>query len=314
MGLLVINPGLFTTVQDLGREGYREWGVPIGGTFDRASAALANALVGNPPGEGVLELTLIGGTYEAQVSLALALAGAPMDARVEGAEGRARQWFVPQSGTLGAGERLVLGRAAVGARTYLAVRGGWRTPLLLGSRSCEDRLQPGAVVPAEPGTIPVRRPAESVWCDPTRAPLRVLDGPDAADGPDPVDWDARTFRVGRQSDRMGLRLEGPTLGIASPPDRVSAPVAPGAVQVAGGQAIVLGIACGTMGGYPHLAQVISADLDRLGQFRPDDELRFQRVTLAEARRIDREARRARVERLRRVVTLAADDIDLPIRD
>jgi 5-oxoprolinase (ATP-hydrolysing) subunit C len=314
MGLLVINPGLFTTVQDLGREGYREWGVPIGGTFDRASAALANALVGNPPGEGVLELTLIGGMYEAQVPLALALAGAPMDARVEGAEGRARPWLVPQSGTLGAGERLVLGRAAVGARTYLAVRGGWRTPPVLGSRSCEARLQPGDIVPAEPGMIPVRRPAESVWRDPTRAPLRVLDGPDAADGPDPLDWDARTFRVGRQSDRMGLRLEGPALGIVSLPDRVSAPVAPGAVQVAGGQAIVLGIACGTMGGYPHLAQVISADLDRLGQFRPDDELRFQRVTLAEARRIDWEARRARVERLRRVVTLAADHMDLPNRD
>jgi antagonist of KipI len=305
MGLLVHNPGLCATVQDLGREGYREWGVPVGGAFDRGSAALANALVGNPPGEAVLELTVTGGMYEAKVPLAIALAGALMEARVEGADGRSRPWQVPQSGTLRAGERLVLGRSEDGARTYLAVRGGWRTRPVLGSRAQETRLRPGDLIPAEPGTIPVRRLAEPVPIDPGRAPLRLLDGPDAADA---ADWIEQIFRVGQQSDRMGLRLEGPVLPIRSPPDRISAPVAPGAVQVAGGRAIVLGVACGTMGGYPHVAQVISADLDRLGQLRPGDELRFRRVTLAQARWIDHETRRARDTLLRRVATLAADGI------
>ena len=73
-GLLVINPGLAAMVQDLGRVGYREWGVPVGGAFDRGSAALANALLGNPSGCAVLELTLIGGVFEAQAPLGLALA------------------------------------------------------------------------------------------------------------------------------------------------------------------------------------------------------------------------------------------------
>jgi biotin-dependent carboxylase-like uncharacterized protein len=313
MGLLVKNPGLCATVQDLGREGYRECGVPVGGAFDRASAALANALVGNPPGEAVLELTLSGGIYEATIPLAVALAGALMEARVEGADGGSRPWQVPQSGALRVGDRLILGRASQGARAYLAVRGGWRTPVVLGSRSRETRLRPGDLIPAEPATTPTRRLAESSWVDPTLGPFRVLDGPDAEDT---LDWDSLVFQVGQQSDRMGLRLEGAELTIRSPPDRVSTPVAPGAVQVAGGRAIVLGVACGTMGGYPHVAQVITADLDRLGQLRPGDPVRFQRASLAEARRLDREARRVQGERLRRVATLAADGIriDLPGTD
>ena len=306
MGLLVINPGLFTTVQDLGRAGFREWGVPVGGAFDRGSAGLANALVGNPPEAAVLELTWIGGTYEAQVPLAVALAGAAMKAHLESADGRARAWTVPQSGTIRAGERLVFGRAAVGARLYLAVRGGWQTPRVLGSRSREVRLRAGAIVPAERGTVPVRRLVEPVPIDPTRAPFRVLDGPDATSR---TDWDALRFHVGGASDRMGIRLDGDAIECDSPPDRTSTPVASGTVQIAGGQAIILGVACGTMGGYPHLAQVVSADLDRLGQLRPGDPVRLHRVTLAEARRLDREGRRRSSERLGRVRTAATDRLD-----
>src|SRR5271167_477824 len=97
MGLLVINPGVSATVQDLGRTGYREWGVPIGGAFDRGSAALANALLGNSPDCAVLELTLFGGVYEARKPLALALAGAPMAASIVVAGSPPRPLAVPQS-------------------------------------------------------------------------------------------------------------------------------------------------------------------------------------------------------------------------
>src|SRR5262245_16951730 len=99
MGLIVIDPGLNTTVQDAGRPGYREWGVPAGGAFDRGSADLANALVGNPPTCAVLELTLIGGVYQADGPLALALAGAPMEARVVGPSGGGPVLATPLSWT-----------------------------------------------------------------------------------------------------------------------------------------------------------------------------------------------------------------------
>jgi allophanate hydrolase subunit 2 len=108
---------------------------------------------------------------------------------------------------------------------------------------------------------------------------------------------------------MGLRLEGDAIMVESPPERLSAPVAPGAVQVAGGQLIVLGVAGGTMGGYPHIAHVISADLDRLGQLRPGDVIRFRRTTLDQARLADRDMRLARKASWSRLSTAAQDAWD-----
>ena len=143
MALLVIRPGLSTTVQDRGRFGYRGFGVPVGGAFDRGSLDLANALLGNEPDAAALEMTLVGGTYRAEVTLAIALAGAPMSATVRAATGSDRTLVVPQATTLKAGEELVIGGSPFGARTYLAVRGGWQTALVLASRSSETRLEPG---------------------------------------------------------------------------------------------------------------------------------------------------------------------------
>lgn len=294
MALLVIHPGLNTTVQDRGRVGYREFGVPVGGAFDRASLDLANALVGNDPDAAALELTLVGGTYRAEAHLAIALAGAPLSASIRSAEGADRSLDIPQSIALRAGDDLVIGGSATGARAYLAVRGGFLTPLILGSRSSETRLGAGTVLPARPGSItPSRRPVAWPWAVlPPGEPIRVVDGPDA--GRSPVDarvLESAEFRVSGQSNRMGLRLDGPTLDAPTPSDRASAPVAPGAVQVAGGRPIVLGVAGGTMGGYLHLAHVIAADLDRLAQLGPGDPVRFRRVELDEARQLDH-ARRA----------------------
>src|SRR5262249_1104935 len=141
-----------------GRPGYRAWGAPPGGAFDRWSADLANALVGNPPGSAVLEATLVGGAYEPRVPLALALAGAPMAATVRDGRGAEPRLTPPLSFPVLAGERLTLGASAWGARTYLAVRGGWQTPVVLDSRSSEDHLRAGDVVTCLEGRIPVRHP------------------------------------------------------------------------------------------------------------------------------------------------------------
>ena len=305
MALIVIDPGLFTTVQDKGRLGYREWGVQRGGAFDRGSAELANVLVGNPPGCALLELTLVGGIYQADCSMPLALAGAPMEARVVGPNSTDQFVRLPSSFSLREGERLLMGRNLSGARTYLAVKGGWQTVLKLGSRSSEQRLRSGDVLPAEPGTILTRRLGEPVWQSPADEPFRIITGPDgrAHAELDAVFWSVRRFRVGSQSSRMGLRLEGEPVPVASPPERLSTPVSPGAIQVAGGQLIILGVACGTMGGYPHVAHLASIDLDRLGQLKPGDTLAFCLVTLAEARSLDLAARQARGADLRRLRAL-----------
>ena len=113
---------------------------------------MANALVGNPPACAVFEFTLIGGIYEADCSMPLALAGALLEASVLGPNSTAHRLQIPSSFTLRVGERLSLGRNLAGARTYLAVTGGWQTKFRLGSCSSEKRLRAGDVVPAEPGT------------------------------------------------------------------------------------------------------------------------------------------------------------------
>jgi biotin-dependent carboxylase-like uncharacterized protein len=282
-------------VQDRGRVGYRGFGVPVGGAFDLSSLDLANALVGNDRQAAALEFTLIGGTYRAEASLAIALAGAPMSVRIRSDDGPDRTLKVPQSALLQPDDVLIVGGAPFGARTYLAVHGGFQTPVILGSRSSETRLQAGDILGAEPSDATARRPVAWPW-GPTGKldPIRVIDGPDAHPKlGDAGVLESSVFRISTRSDRMGLRLEGPTIRQEAEPERPSAPVSPGAIQISGGQAIILGVAGGTMGGYLHLAHVITADLDRLAQLRPGDPIVFRKITLEEARAIDRQDRQER---------------------
>src|SRR5271157_3196284 len=178
MGLMVIDSGFWTTVQDTGRVGYREWGVPAGGAFDRSAADLANALVGNGPEYAVLELTLRGGTFEALGSVGIALAGAPIEASVVAPDGNPRRVRMPSSCSLHAGDRLVLGRTLEGARTYLAVRGGFQAPLRLGSRSSEQPVRRGDFLHASAATLPTRHPSEPTWSNPAAQPFRIIEGPE----------------------------------------------------------------------------------------------------------------------------------------
>lgn len=298
-GILVVDPGFFTTIQDVSRPGNRTFGVPLGGAADREALTIANALAGNPDGCAALEMTLLGGTFEAIYNVGIALAGASMEASIVGKEGR-RAVAIPGSATMRRGDRLVLGRAEDGARTYLATPGGFRVEGWMGSLSSESPLKAGDLLAAGPSRLAWQRPADVVPVDPS-APIRILPGPDGSFLLDPSELTRGTFRVDPRSNRMGLRLVGPPVAVAPVPERLSAPVTPGAVQAAGGSLLVLGVGCGTMGGYPHVAQVIAADLDRLGRLRPGDLAMFEAVTLADARRLDREARlavRNRAARLR----------------
>ena len=309
MGLVVVNPGMSTTVQDCGRPGLAAWGVTVGGAFDRGAADLANALLGNSTDCAVLEMTLVGGSYQAEGSLAMALAGAPMEVNIVLPEGTEHSLRLPSSFSLRDGERLVLGHALSGARTYLAVKGGWQTSPILGSRSSEQPIRAGEHLPAATASVLSRHASEPEWLPPAAAPFRVVAGPDGRLNPalDDAFWAGHGFQVGPRHNRAGLRLDGEPVTVVSNPDRLSTPVAPGAIQVAGGQLIVLGVACGTMGGYPHVAHLISADLDRLGQVKAGDCLQFQRVTIEEARRLHLEWRARQRSLVKRVGILAMDE-------
>lgn len=186
-------------------------------------------------------------------------------------------------------------------RAYVCVRGGLRTPCLLGSRSSLEPLPAGTKIPCLPGKIHGRRLHLESEKDPylnqltgkgaAVIGLRVLDGPQS-DWFHPEDLtgpaaDPPTFEVSASSNRMGLRLKGPCLRL---PQRelVSEPVCPGSVQVThDGQCIILGVDGQTIGGYPKVAQVVSADLDLLAQLRPGDRVMFERVDMDKAEELYR---------------------------
>jgi antagonist of KipI len=319
MTLRVLDPGLYTLVVDQGRPNCRSLGVPVGGAADRTALALGNALVGNPPDAAALEISLTGPTLRAECPLACVVYGAPFQLSGN------RRLSAGKTFTLQAGEELEVGPTVRGMRAYLCVRGGLQEPLVLGSRSALAPVKAGQELPCLPGAIQARylgaalprlltRAQTSGGAGPT--PIRVLAGLQAGwfpvldvlaagtDGgvPPPV------FTVSPASNRMGLRLQGPPLPVPAR-ELVSEPVCPGAVQVTrDGQCIILGVDGQTIGGYPKIAQVISADLDELAQLRPGDAVAFVAVSLEEATTLYRQKQ----AELRRWVTrLSTAEVFVP---
>jgi biotin-dependent carboxylase-like uncharacterized protein len=283
MSLHVVEPGLYTLVVDHGRPRTRSLGVPLGGAADRTGLALGNALVGNPPDAAALEFSLAGPTLEARCPLACVVFGPPFDVKCG-----TRVVSVGKTFTLEPGEVLRIGGSPFGMRGYLCVRGGIHSPSILDSRSGLEPLRSGTELSCDPGSISTRfvSPTEELlkrFVSPAAAPevLRVVDGLQA-DWFDGDELSSQELLVSPASNRMGLRLQHRPLTM---PDRelVSEPVCAGAVQVTrDGQCIVLGVDGQTIGGYPKIAQVISADLDRVGQLRPGDHITFTRVSVEQA--------------------------------
>jgi antagonist of KipI len=251
----------------------------------------ANGLVGNAPDVAGLEFALVGPTLEAQVDIGAVVFGAPFPVQVNRQPIANGTTFNVPTGSV-----LKIGAAAAGLRGYLAIRGGIHSKLILGSRSSFEPLQRGDVLPCESGRVARRSLAEplvSYSTDPVPPPIRCMPGAQA-------DWFTLPeffgpeFLVTPASNRMGIRLQGKPL---TRPQRemVSEPVCPGSVQVVNdGQCIVLGVDGQTIGGYPKVAQVITADLDRLGQLRPGQRVVFEMIGLdrAEFLRQERERRLA----------------------
>ena len=305
-GLKVLSPGLYTTVQDLGRIGYQDIGVPVSGALDGFSLRLANALVGNPLGMAALEILISGPTLEiAADAVRVALVG-PGASLVIGGEIMA----AGQSITLSRGEvfQIVVDRPS--ACCYLAVEGGIAVPLVLGSASTYVRAGIGGVegrllrrndfVPLAVEQAPERI---ELWLprrlDAARdQPIRVIPGPQQ----ECFTEEAVTvllsaeFRVSKNTDRMGMRLDGPLLRHRDGWDIVSDAIATGAIQVPGsGQPILLLADHQTTGGYPKIATVISADLPVVGRRRPGDALRFAAVSIEEAEELCRDGERRLAE-------------------
>jgi antagonist of KipI len=292
--IAVIKPGMLTTVQDIGRWGYQAQGVPVAGPMDPVSHRLANALVGNGRTAALLEVTLIGPELEFEDERLVAVTGAGFELWLDEHQTPQHAPFI-----VCAGSRLRFGVRRDGARAYLAVSGGIAVPETLGSRSTHLVSAMGGVggraliagdrLPLGDGSG-TRRPAlprgEAIAPLPEgQATLRVLPGPQAEYfSPDALDvLQSAPYVIAGNSDRMGFRLQGPTLKHARGADIISDATPLGVLQVpASGQPILLMADRQTTGGYPKLATVIAADMTVAGQLAPHDTIRFAVCTRADA--------------------------------
>ena len=276
--LTVLATGPLTTVQDTGRPGQAALGVGRSGSCDRASAALANRLVGNPVDAAVLEVTLGGLAVRAEADLLVVTAGA----RCPGAPHAAPT-------LLRRGQELRLGAPVGGLRTYLAVRGGIDVPPVLGSRATDLLAGLGPAVVTAGDALPVGAPTQALpgvdlapVAELTAGPVTValLPGPRA-------DWFGAAARasltrqgwaVTSDSNRVGLRLDGEPLTRLGGGELPSEGMVRGALQVPPSGTPVLFLADHPVtGGYPVIGYVADDDVDRCAQLRPGQELRFRPV-------------------------------------
>jgi antagonist of KipI len=306
MNVIVRSAGFLTSVQDLGRTGFRQSGVSLGGALDNHALRVANALVGNDDNAAGIEATL--GTLRLRFDdeRAVAWCGGAFGVRIGDAE-------LPSghAGFVESGDELTMTAPDTGGRAWLAISGGIDVPLILGSRSTDLRgsfgghdgraLQDGdelalgvkerrfEIADEERRRLQIAAPwgAPATWATTGNrsALLRIVRG---------TDWDrftteaqsslvSNSFTVTPDSDRMGARLDGPELEPIDAADLLSEAVAPGTLQVPpNGKPILLLGDCQTIGGYPKIAHVITMDLPIAAQLWPGDAVRFQEISLAEA--------------------------------
>jgi biotin-dependent carboxylase-like uncharacterized protein len=297
--LRMIAPGLMTTLQDLGRRGYQHLGVPVSGALDPVCLQAANLLAGNAPGMGALEIAYQGPTLAIEAdSVRIAAAGGQAAIDILGPDGGAGQRLAPfESARLTRGQTIRIGALSGSAILYLAVEGGFAIPPVMGSQSTLTRggiggfegraLQAGDTLPLRQAAAPER---EEVMLPPLdlRPParMRVVLGPqdDHFTPAGLATLLASPYTISRACDRMGMRLEGPTLEhSAKGYNIVSDGIAPGSIQVPGnGLPIVLLADRQTTGGYPKVATVISADLPALGRMTPGAKIAFASVDIETA--------------------------------
>lgn len=282
-------PGLQTTIQDLGRQGYQDVGIPANGAMDKASAKAANWLIGNPENAPLLEITLLGPHIEVEGSGQLAITGADLSATING-----ESLAMYKTLDVRAGDTIRFGRPVAGCRAYLAIRGDWQIISWLGSFSASAgkaaTLTPDSLIQKNQVLEVLSKEfVETRVIGKEKQPdlsnlknIRVLPGPEFSfiSHLSIGDFFSQDFKISNDSNRMGYKLEGTLRYFDNTQEVISSGIVPGTIQIThAGQPIVLMADAQSSGGYTRLTNVITEDLDKLAQMKPGDVVRFKLVGL-----------------------------------
>lgn len=291
MSVTVLNPGMLTTVQDMGRVGYQRFGVPVSGVMDPRAAAIANILVGNPQNEAVLECTMLGPQLKFEEPEVIAITGGDLSPTLDG-----QSIGTYRAVQIKAGQTLRFGAPKGGCRAFIAFAGGLDIPPVMGSSSTYLKAKIGGFHgrKLEKGDqLPLRAPAAELRnmgqrsITPEFVPrgeytLHVVMGPqDDAFTPEGVEtFLSQTYTVTPEFDRMGCRLDGPVVQHKASGDIISDGISFGAIQVpSAGKPIIMLSDRQTTGGYTKIANVMTADFRILAQLKAGDKIRFQKVSI-----------------------------------
>ncbi|NBG87900.1 biotin-dependent carboxyltransferase family protein [Isachenkonia alkalipeptolytica] len=294
----MLKGGLLSTLQDGGRTGCQQYGVPVSGVMDDYAYRMGNILVGNGREEAVIEVTMMGFAAEFLQEAVIALTGGDLTPTINGRP--VEMW---KSLAVSPGDKLAFQRVKSGCRSYVAVAGGFDVSKVMGSRSTYLRggfggFQGRALRKGDLMKIGIPEGAQDKCKDrslgeqgmiyPREIRIRVVPGPqEEAFTEDGIkNFYMESYKVTMDSDRMGLRLEGREISHQGPAEIISDGIAMGAIQIPGhGMPIIMMADRQTAGGYPKIGNVITADLSKLAQAKPGDTLYFKKVSVKEAQKI-----------------------------
>ncbi len=289
----VLTPGGYTTIQDEGRYGYQQMGIPVSGVLDAFAFHCANLLAANPKNSAVIEITVMGPRLEILAPADLAVTGADIKMTLNDQPMPTWTSFSVQPGDI-----LDIQQVKSGCRAYLAVSGGIEVPAVMGSRSTyvganiggyQGRvLKAGDLIKCGQGKRlgnPRQMPADLIPAYPPELTIRAIPGPQDDFFKEGLEVLFQSnFMVSTKADRMGYRLQGPQVKIhkGMPKSIISEPTMPGGVQIPADEQPIILMVEQTVGGYTKIVTVISVDLPRVAQATPGDTIRFERVSLETA--------------------------------
>jgi len=296
----VVDPGIYTTIQDIGRYHYQKSGIPVNGAMDAFSCKVANILVGNSEDEACFEATLVGPELQFDSDMYIAVTGADISPNLNGKE--IEMWVALK---VSRGDILSFGTVKSGCRCYISVSGGLDVPVVMGSRStyvrgkiggyegrilkAGDQINTGQKVGK--CAILVKLPENFIPIYKNEITVRVIPGPqdDYFTKEGIKTFISFEYCVTNEADRMGYRLDGPKITHINGADIVSDGITIGSIQIPGnGLPIIMMADRQTTGGYTKIATIITPDIDHVAQLKPGDKIRFKPITIEEAYEVYRQ--------------------------